>query len=130
MNYYRLNIDTDGTEKNYNEISKVLGVQPTSFPAGRFNKNPFDIWTYCVDETDDGPYYDFINEFLDILEPNFSDLEKLGVTRDKIIFWRIYEYDQQCCMEYHPKEMKRLGESGIVMCIDCYQTGEQTNTNS
>jgi len=130
MNYYRLHITTDGTADNYNEISKVLGIQPTDFPKGKFNKNPFDLWTYCVDETDDGPYYDFINKFLDILDPKFADLEKLGVTRDKITFWRVYEYDQQCGMEYHPQEMKRLGESGIVMCIDCYQKGGQINLTS
>jgi hypothetical protein len=129
MNYYRLNITTDGTVDNYNEISKVLGVQATDIPGGKFDNNPFDLWTYCVNETDDGPYYDFINEFLDILESKFTDLEKLGVTRDKITFWRVYEYDQQCGMEYHPKEMKRLGESGIVMCIDCFQTNK-TNSNS
>lgn len=29
--------------------------------------------------------------------------------------------DQQCGMEFHPQQIKRLGESGIVMCIDCYQ---------
>jgi hypothetical protein len=32
-----------------------------------------------------------------------------------------YEYDQQCGMEFQPKEMKRLGKSGIVMCIDFRQ---------
>lgn len=128
MKYHRLHIDTDGTQNNYNEISKILGVQPTDFPRSKFDNNPFDMWTYAVDVADEDLYYDFINKFLEILEPKFVDLEKLGVTKDKITIWLLYEYYGQCAMEYHPKEMKRLGESGIALCIDCWQRAEETET--
>ena len=128
MKYHRININTDGTPENYHEISKTLGIEPAEFPASKFDDNPFDMWTYTVDLADEDPYFDFINKFLDILEPNFADLEKLGVTKDKITFWLLYEYDQQCSMEYHPQEMKRLGESGVVLCIDCWQTSDESTT--
>jgi hypothetical protein len=120
MKYHRLHIETDGTVDNYNEISRLLCVQPTDFPKSKFNDNPFDTWTYTVDIADEEPYYDFINRFLDILEPKFSDLEKLGVTKDKIIFWLVYEYYAQCSISFDPHEMKRLGESGIALNIDCH----------
>jgi hypothetical protein len=120
MKYHKLDIHTDGTQDNYDKISTLLGVQPTPYRPSKFNYNPFDLWTYSVDVADDEPYFDFINKFLDILEPKFSDLEKLGVTKDKITFWLLYEYYNQCGMEYHPQEMKRLGENGIVLCIDCW----------
>jgi len=83
-----------------------------------------------VDEDDEAPYFDFINVFLDALEPKIDELLKLGVTKDDITFWLLYEYDQQCGMEFHPQEMKRLGESGIVLCIDCWQTKDEKSTTA
>lgn len=79
------------------------------------------MWFYRVTEDEEGPSFDFINNFLDIIEPNYTELTKLGVTKDDILFWLVYEYDQQCAMEFHPQEMKRLGESGIGLNIDCHQ---------
>ena len=125
MKYHRIHIDTDGTQKNCIDISNLLGVQPTEFPRNKFNDNPFGIWTYTVDVADEAPYYDFINRFLDLLESKFAALEKIGVTKDKITFWLLYEYFEQCSMEYHPQEMKRLGESGIVLCIDCWSRTQE-----
>ncbi|MCB9335891.1 MAG: hypothetical protein H6586_07065 [Flavobacteriales bacterium] len=125
MKYHRIHINTDGTQKNYNDISELLSVIPKDFPRSRLNDNPFDMWIYSVDVADEAPYFDFINNFLDLLEPKFADLEKIGVTKDKITFWLLYEYYEQCSMEYHPQEMKRLGESGIVLCIDCWTRKEE-----
>jgi len=126
MKYHRLHIDTDGTKDNYDAISKVLGIQlPDPIPVGKFDDNPFDLWTYEVNVPDEDPYYDFINKFLDIIEPKYTDLEKLGVTKDKIIFWLVYEYYAQCSMSFDPQEMKRLGESGIALNIDCYSRTEE-----
>lgn len=83
------------------------------------------MWTYTVDTDDEEPYFDFINKFLDILEPKFNELNELGIDKSNITFWLLYEYDQQCGLEFHPQEMKRLGESGIVLCIDCWQLDKE-----
>jgi hypothetical protein len=128
MKYHQLHIDTDGTADNYNEISILLGVQPTEFHKNKLNDNPFVTWTYTVNVGEEEPYYDFINKFLDILEPKFADLEKIGVTKDNILFWLLYEFDQQCGMEFHPQEMKRLGESGIHLNIDCWPLSVANST--
>ncbi len=120
MKYYRLHIDTDGTLEMYNNITLLLGIEPMKVDLEN-DSNPFVLWTYSIDEGECDEYYDFINLFLDILEPKFIDLEKLGVTRDKILFWMLYEFDQQCGMEFHPQEMTRLGQNGIHLNIDCWQ---------
>lgn len=121
MKYYKLYIDTDGTIETYNKITQLLGLQPAAINLDSKFSQPYSLWTYEVDTNDDDEYFDFINQFLDILEPKFIDLEHFGVTKDDIIFWINYEFDQQCAMEFHPKEMKRLGESGIHLNIDCWQ---------
>ena len=37
----------------------------------------YSLWTYSVNNND--PHYGFINQFLNILEPNFLELEKIGI---------------------------------------------------
>lgn len=121
MKYHRLYIDTDNNIDKYNKITNLLGIQPTQFNRKRFSDDDIDLWTYSVDLDDEEPYFDFINKFLDILEPKFEGLEQIGISKENITFWYLYEYDQQCAMEFHPQEMKRLGDNGIVLCIDCWQ---------
>jgi len=123
MKYHHLNIHIDGNIDTYNGITDLLGLKPTKFEKYMTSKdtaNKYDLWTYSVETDDEEPYFDFINKFLDILEPKFEELEKLGIKKNDILIWLLYEYDQQCSMEFHPEEMKRLGESGIVMNIDCW----------
>lgn len=121
MKYYRLHINSKNDFESYSKITEILGVNPTELEIDKFSTNLYSLWTYIVDEEDEGSYYDFINNFLDIIEPKFKELKKIGIKKKDITFWLNYEYDQQCGMEFHPKEMKRLGKSGIVLCIDCWQ---------
>jgi hypothetical protein len=127
MKYHRLYIDSNNNIETYNQITKLLGIQPTKFERRKKLDDTLDLWTYSVDTNDDEPYFDFINKFLDILEPKFNELKELGIDKSNITFWLLYEYDQQCGLEFHPQEMKRLGESGIVMCIDCWRLDSEIN---
>lgn len=120
MKYYRLHINSKNIEI-YSKITEILGVKPTKFETERNPTDLYSLWSYNVDEEDEASNYDFINNFLNIVEPKFTELKKIGIKKRDITFWLNYEYDQQCGMEFHPKEMKRLGKSGIVMCIDCWQ---------
>lgn len=122
MKYYQLFIDTENNLDTYNSITKLLGIQPIE--EGKMAENQYSSWMYMVTEMEASSSFDFINVFLDILEPKFTDLEKLGVTRDKILFWLLYEYEQQCAMEFHPQEMSRLGQSGIHLNIDCWASND------
>ena len=129
MKYYRLYIDTDGRAETYNSITKILDLKPLKFENTKDSDNQFSLWAYEIQEGDNNPYFDFIHEFLNILEPKFLDLEKLGILKDNILLWLLYEYDQQCAMEFHPKEMKRLGDSGIHLNIDCWQKYNEEDTS-
>ncbi len=33
----------------------------------------------------------------------------------------MYEYEQQCNMEFKPKIMKQIGNLGVVLCISCWE---------
>jgi hypothetical protein len=60
---------------------------------------------------------------MDVLEKHYEDLESIGVTRDAMSVWMLYEYNQQCNIEFNPKDMKRLGDNGITLCISCWEAG-------
>jgi hypothetical protein len=124
MRYYRIYIDTDNTEEHYEQLSKILGVVPWKLPDNNISENPHGTWVYELQESETDDPIHFINVFLDLLDSKFAELEEIGVSKNDITFWFLYEYHHQCGMEFHPEEMKRLGESGIVLCIDCWQ-GEE-----
>ena len=122
MVFNQISIYNPNGSESFKRISKILNLEPIPSEAiEKLKIEQYGVWTYSVETNDEIPYYDFINLFLDILEPNFENLEKLGIKRDDISFWHLYEYDQQCAMEFNPKEMERLGKNGITLCIDCWQ---------
>lgn len=116
MNFYRLHIHTK-SEYIYSRVTEILSVSPSFYRQNEINT----LWIYAIDERDEDDYIDYINIFLNLLTPNFLKLEELGIQRSDISIWRIYEYEHQCSMEITPQIMKRLGDAGITLCIDCYQ---------
>lgn len=114
MKYHQLVIFTDDTADTYQKITCLLGVKPIEVKE-------FGVWTYSVEEKDEAPYFDFVNAFLDLLEPRFEKLEELGITKDKILFWLLYEYEHQCALGFGPQELQRLGVNGIALNIDCWE---------
>lgn len=116
MKYHSINIYTDDTVETYDKITSLLGVQPVEVDLNSKFRSAYSLWTYEVATAEEDPYFDFINNFLDILEAKFADLEKFGVERKHITFWLLYEYDQQCGLEFHSPEMKRLGNA-ILFCV-------------
>lgn len=115
--YYRLWIATDGQSEAYNSISEILGILPDDIEDESNN----NIWIYTKEQTETDAYFDFINEFLDLLEPNFPKLEDLGISCSDISIWKFYGYDQQCNMEFDPQRLKRLGDNYITLCISCWE---------
>jgi hypothetical protein len=126
MKYYQLFIRFESSLQTYNAISEILKLKPTEDKPSKFSSEIPDLWFYRVEENEEeGKSFDFINKFLEIIEPNYIELSKLGVTKKDILFWLVYEYDQQCALEFHPQEMLRLGESGIHLNIDCHKTKDK-----
>jgi hypothetical protein len=109
--YYSLRIRTQ--ESNYDLVSEILSIKPYNLTEG---------WIHEI-ENSGNEYFDFINVFLDILEEKFDKLDKIGVYKKDITIWLIYEYNDQCNLEFQSKDLKRLGENEISLCLSCYEGG-------
>ena len=106
---YSLKISSNYT--NIDDITKALSIYPTSTECG---------WEYSIDEHSD-LYSDAINNILNLLEGKMDLLKEAGVQEDDISMWFLYEYENQCNMEFLPKDLKRIGKLGITLCISCWE---------
>lgn len=109
---YCLKIDLRNV-KNKKSILEIIKKKPTLIDDNQ--------WELELVENENDSYVDFINIFMDILDRNFSSLEKIGIYREDISIWLYYEYDEQCNLEFLPAQMKRIGDNGISLCISCWQ---------
>ena len=100
--------------ENLEKVSEILGVN--------WSKENSKCWELILVEKDSDAYVDFINQFLNLLENKYNKLLELGIKRDDITIWKLYEYDGQCNMEFTAEEMKRLGENGINLCVSCWES--------
>jgi hypothetical protein len=109
--FYRIQIQSQACFPE--DITHALGVSPSTS-----HKN---LWIYEVNQKESDPPFDFVDKSLEILSPNYSKLEKLGISRKEISIWHLYEYNSQCNMEFSPEDMRRLGENGLTLCISCWE---------
>jgi hypothetical protein len=108
--YYRLEIQTTSDDQ-IALVDNIMGIKSGQHP----------VWILeVVEKEDDEPVF-FIDYFLSVLEGKYEQLEQIGIARDDIVIWMLYEYDGQCNMEFSPDELKRLGERGIRLCISCWE---------
>lgn len=119
---YQLQIHFDPSLETFNSITKILSKLPKK---EKYIQSIPSVWTYEVICEDEDPHFDFINEFLNILEDNYERLCEIGVEKSYILIWLFYEYDSQCNMEFDPNRLKRLGENGIKLCISCWDSGKE-----
>lgn len=108
--FWSLKIDCDASLKN--AITTILGVD---------HNMEFVGWGLEEIIREEGPYVDYIEYFLDLLEGNYDKLALLGVERNDISIWLLYEYDEQCNMEFLSHNLKRMGENEIGLCVSCWQ---------
>ncbi len=94
------------------KVSNLLSVKPT--------KQIDNVWCLEVEELENDKYFDFINYFLDILEGKYELLESIDISKENISLWFLYEFDNQCNMEFLPSDLKRIGDNGIGLCISCW----------
>lgn len=92
-------------------IDKILGI----------NHNTDCFWQFRIEDEEESMYY--MHFLMDLLKNKYADLLKIGVERDVISIWRLYEYDQQCNMEYSPSILKRMADNGVTFCISCWDSG-------
>jgi hypothetical protein len=102
----RINVD----EKYYKNISSIIGHELTNYKYG---------WFYEIIFEDLKEYYCIISKFLDLLEGKYDELLKYNIKREDITIWIIFQYENQCNMEFNPNLLKRLRNNGITLCISC-----------
>jgi len=108
---YFFSLEIIANSEQADKITQILGVE---------SNYPQVAWGYKL-VVKDNAYTNFIDCFLSILEGKYDKLQEIGITRDQISIWMIYEYEEQCNMEFSPSDMKRLGDNGITFCISCYE---------
>ena len=110
MYIYRLQILSS---KSYSEeqLNNVIGVS-SNFPHAD--------WGIEIIQSDEN-FSGILVYFLSLLEGKYEKLESIGISREDISIWVLYEYEGQCNMEYDPVSMKKIGETGIVLCISCWE---------
>lgn len=106
---YEIRIDCDEQKKKI--IEGILGLSSDDSLRG---------WSLTIEE-DSPQFLDALNVFSNLISINLQKLDKVGIKTDMITFWYLYEYEQQCNMEFWPDIMKKIGELGIVLCISCWE---------
>lgn len=109
---YFFSLRISANEKQVENITYILGIKPNY---------PEVAWGYEL-KIKDNAYTNFIDFFLSILNDKYEQLQNIGISKDHISIWMIYEYDGQCNMEFSASDMKKLGNSGITFCISCYES--------
>jgi hypothetical protein len=107
--FYTLRIHT--SIENYLYINNLLGVEGKT-------KNG---WAYEIVENKNDDPINFMDTFLSILENKIEKLQEVNISTSDIEFWLVYEYENQCNLEFDPNELLRIGEKGISLCISCYE---------
>jgi len=105
----RISCSSDGQKE---KVSNLLNVKPTKLMG--------NIWCLEVEERESDQYFDFINYFLNILEGKYNQLKSIEISKEDISLWLLYEYDDQCNLEFLPNNLKRLGDNGISFCVSCW----------
>jgi hypothetical protein len=88
---------------------------------GRRSDRPGSGWVFELREGADEPPVDFVGRFLAILEGKDEALAAIGARREDLAVWVLYEYDEQCNLEFSAADLLRLGERGIALCVSCWQ---------
>ena len=94
------------------DVARVLGIASTS---------DMGYWECELKEGASDPPIPFVERFTALLAGKFEALEKVGVSRDDINVRVLYEYDEQCNLEFPPQDLRLLGQAGIGLCVSCWQ---------
>ena len=111
-NVYYLQIDIDDSDISL--LKKVDTLTVLALCTGQFGNagQSRDI--------EQKKQINYITFFLNLLEGKYEALEKLGISREMISIWHLYEYKDNCYLKYSPDEFKRMGMNGLTLCVSCY----------
>lgn len=79
------------------------------------------VWVTEVSESEIDPPFDYVNEFLGVLDGKYEALDAIGVKRGDIEIWVLYEFRNECNFELSSTNMEKLGRNGLSFCLSCWQ---------
>lgn len=107
--FYKLQIQCDIKKKG--QLDLMLGESNDDLDLG---------WNLVIEEN--APEFNqALNVFINLVSNNLLKLKEIDIPLSAITFWYMYEYEQQCNMEFWPDITKKIGELGIVLCISCWE---------
>ena len=106
---YELRINCD--KKHKTSVEAVLGSSANDSPEG---------WELVIEE-DSPNFVNALSIFIELISTNIVKLNQSGIKAEEISFWYLYEYDQQCNMEFSPEITRQIGNLGIMLCISCWE---------
>lgn len=112
---YKLSLFSN-LEIDYNEITKILKVQPTEISNA--------TWELEKIENYDDSYFDYVGYFYNILIDNLDNLRLLEIPAENIKIHIDFFNDGQCNLEYNNEDLEKLAKLGTAFTISCYD-----NTN-
>ena len=105
---YFFRIETDKT--NYLKINSILGYE---------SKKESAFWEVVLKNNREVDA--FVESFIQKVLNSKNLLSKMGVNiPDDITFWCLYEYNNQCNLEFNSNILRKLGNNGIDLCISCW----------
>ncbi len=107
--FYRLQIQCEDDKKN--QVESILGES---------NDEPAIGWGLVIEE-DSTNFIKALDIFIELIGENLYELREIGISMESVTFWYMYEYEQQCNMEFSPHITKRMGELGVTLCISCWE---------
>jgi len=93
-------------KEKYIEINKIFNLTK--------NVNDINFWEIEVPENSIKIAYDILIEKIKLLE-------RIDITKNDVSLWFLYEYENQCNMEFTTHEINLIGKLGITLCISCWE---------
>ncbi|KIO77241.1 hypothetical protein TH53_10345 [Pedobacter lusitanus] len=105
---YEIRINCNEQEK---KVEDVLGLSSDDSSMG---------WSLTIEENSP-QFSDALSIFFDLISNNLPKLNSVGIKTEMITFWYLYEYEQECNMEFWPEITKKIGDLGVILCISCWE---------
>ena len=105
-----------GPQEKLAQINRIFGVNASIED---------NVWEYRIVINNKGEFTDPLGKFANMISSNLGELKEIGVNREDITIWKLYEYVDQCNMEFSPEQLSTIGSLGITFCISCWQKGSK-----
>lgn len=78
-------------------------------------------WMLEFTQSDNDPYFDYIDYFTNLIEVKFVEIKKLGISKKDISIWIVFEYFNQFNTEFSPRILNKLAQHNLTLCITAYE---------